>query len=134
MPGTTESSYPQDWFRIAAEDLRRVRRRLEEGDIDDAAFRLQQAIEKYLKGYLLRRGWPLQRIHDVEALLSEAIRHDRKLEAYRPLCRQVANYYLIERYPFIEEGPGREEVQEAYRAARALVARLAPHRRRHRQG
>jgi HEPN domain-containing protein len=44
----TESQYPSDWFRIASEDLQRAERRLAEGDTDDAAFRLQQAIEKFL--------------------------------------------------------------------------------------
>nr|HID13949.1 HEPN domain-containing protein [Anaerolineae bacterium] len=34
----------------AAGDFRRVPKRLEEDDIADAAFHLQQALEKYLKG------------------------------------------------------------------------------------
>ena len=87
MTGEADSSYPQDWFRIAAKDLRRVARRLAERDGEDAAFHLQQAIEKYLKGYLLSRGWVLKRIHDVEALLTDAIRYDSSLERYRCVAR-----------------------------------------------
>lgn len=39
MALATESAYPRDWFRIAAADLTRVKKRLAEGDVDDAAFR-----------------------------------------------------------------------------------------------
>ena len=123
----SESLYPREWFRIAAKDLQRVAKRLAERDTDDAAFRLQQAIEKSLKGYLLSRGWKLRRIHDVEALLSDAVRYDRGLERYRTLCQHVAGYYIIERYPTFEEGPSMSEVQSAYAQAKALVRDLRAH-------
>lgn len=120
MP-VNESYYPGDWFRIAGEDLERVAKRLQERDVDDAAFRLQQAIEKCLKGYLLSRGWQLKRTHDVEVLLDAAVRYDRGLERYRPLCRQVTGYYIVERYPTFEEGPSIGEVRKAYMRARGLA-------------
>ena len=120
----TESQYPQDWFRIAAKDLRRVARRLAEGDSDDAAFHLQQAVEKSLKAYLLSKGCRLRRIHDVEALLSDAVRFDRSLERYRVVCQRVAGYYIIERYPMFEEGPSLAEVRAAYAQAKTLVRYL----------
>ncbi|TXT24857.1 MAG: HEPN domain-containing protein [Rhodocyclaceae bacterium] len=119
-----ESRYPQDWFRIAAKDLQRVARRLAEKDVDDAAFRLQQAVEKGLKGFLLARGWRLKRVHDLELLLSDAVRHDRGLERYRLFCRQVASYYILERYPTLEESPSLAEVRDAYAQARTLVRKL----------
>ncbi len=120
-----ESRYPEEWFRIAAADFQRVRKRLTEGDSDDAAFRLQQAVEKSLKGFLLSRGWTLRRIHDVEALLSEAIRYEPSLERYRTLCQGITGYYIVERYPVFEEGPSLAEVRRAYRQTKALVRRLA---------
>ena len=123
MP-TGESLYSEDWFRIAAQDLDRVARRLAEGDSEDAAFRLQQAVEKYPKGFLLARGWLLKRTHDVSALLTEAVRYDRRLERFRALCREVAGYYIIERYPGFEEGPSLAEVRHAYTQAKKLVGAL----------
>ena len=123
MP-TAESLYPDDWFRIAAQDLERAAKRLAEGDNEDAAFRLQQAVEKYLKGFLLARGWSLRRTHDVSALLTEAVRYDRRLERFRALCREVAGYYIIERYPGFEEGPSLAEVHDAYAQAKKLVQAL----------
>ena len=107
-----ESRYPADWFRIAARDFQRAAKRLAEKDTDDAAFRLQQAIE-------------LKRIHDLEVLLSEAVRYNPGLERYRLLCQQVTSYYLVERYPTLEESPSLAEVRDAYARARTLVHKLS---------
>jgi len=78
-----ESYYPSDWVRIAEKDLSRVRLLLEGDDPDAAGFYLQQAVEKFLKAFLLSKGWMLERIHDLEPLLNEALRFDSSLEVYR---------------------------------------------------
>ena len=121
MPSRKPSGYPAEWIQKAQQDLRRVARRLAEGDIEDAAFHLQQALEKFLKGYLLSPGWKLKKIHDLEALLDDAVRTDSRMEAYRSLCQQVTGYYLIERYPAVGEPPSESEVRASYRAARNLA-------------
>ena len=64
-----ESLYPADWFRVGDRDLRRARYLLEGSDHEGAAFFVQQAVEKYVKGFLLARGWTLRRIHDIEVEL-----------------------------------------------------------------
>jgi HEPN domain-containing protein len=63
-----ESLYSADWLRIAEKDLRRARRSLGDNDPEMAGFCLQQAIEKFLKAFLLSKGWQLRRIHSLEAL------------------------------------------------------------------
>ena len=124
MATGAESQRPLDWLAIAREDLKRVGKRLAEGDVDDAAFHLQQAVEKYLKGYLLSKGWTLRRIHDVEELLNDATRYDPGLERYRTVCQRVTSYYIVERYPLFEEGPSLAEVRDAYAQAKKLVRAL----------
>lgn len=93
MPRKGDSPYSAEWFKKAAEDFVRVKRRLEEDDLEDAAFHLQQAVEKYLKGFLLSQGWKLKKIHDLEALLDDAIRYRRALDRFRPLVQQITGYY-----------------------------------------
>ncbi len=51
-----ESLYPADWIRIAEKDLRRVKRLLDDQDPEGAGFHLQQAVEKFLKAFLLSKG------------------------------------------------------------------------------
>ena len=97
-----ESRYPKDWVTKAEADLRAAERLLEGEDLDIAAFHVQQAIEKLLKGFLLRQGWQLRRIHELEALLNEAVTYDATLERYRELCTVATEYYIAERYPYEE--------------------------------
>jgi len=72
MPGD-ESVYPADWLRIAEKDLERVRSLLDGGDGELAGFCLQQAVEKFLKAFLLSKGWKLRRVHDLNTLLDDAL-------------------------------------------------------------
>lgn len=52
-----ESRLPQDWFRKGEADIRTAEILLNHGgDPEIAASHLQQALEKYLKGYLLSKG------------------------------------------------------------------------------
>ena len=120
-----ESFYPEDGFRKARQDLERVRPRLEDGDTADAAFHLHQALEKALKGFLLRNGCPLRRIHDLRALLAEAERFAPVLKQYRTLCREVSAYYVLERYPFFVAEPAAEEIGAQWEAAVTLFRFLA---------
>ena len=62
-----ESAYPADWARIARKDLSRVRKLLDVDHPDAAGFYLQQAMEKYLKAFLLSKKWKLKRTHDLDA-------------------------------------------------------------------
>lgn len=101
-----ESFYPRDWFDKAHQDVRTVEILLREGgDAEVAGFHLQQAVEKYLKGYLLAQGWKLRRIHNLEVLLNEAIRFEPELEMFRGLCEEATDFYTLERYPFFSS-PG----------------------------
>jgi len=71
-----ESLYPTDWLRIAEKDLGRTGHLLSMQDPEAAGFYLQQAVEKFLKAFLLSKGWKLERIHDLEALLNAALAYD----------------------------------------------------------
>lgn len=68
-----ESIYFQDWFKIGEKDLNRAKKLLEWSDLEGAGFNIQQAVEKYLKGFLLSKGWKLRRIHNLETLLDDAV-------------------------------------------------------------
>jgi HEPN domain-containing protein len=117
-----ESAYPRDWLMIAEKDLVRAERCLREKDPELAGFCLQQAIEKFLKAFLLARGWRLRRTHDLEALLDDAVAYDRSLEQYRSACQEVTKYYMLERYPVTaESGLTQDEVRDSLAAARGLI-------------
>ena len=119
-----ESRYPQDWFRIGDRELNRARNLLLLKDFGGAAFNIQQALEKYLKGYLLSKGWELKRIHDLEILLNEVIAHDPSFEQFRAPCQKIAQYYVEERYPLLVTSELTEdEIRESLSAAENILAR-----------
>lgn len=70
----------------------------------------------------------------MSALCSEAVRYARRLERFRALCRHVAGYYIIERYPTFEEGPSAAEVRSAYLQTKRLFRDLTLGGRRPRRG
>ncbi len=121
-----ESRYPKDWLILAEKDLARVKRSLRDRDPELAGFCLQQAIEKFLKAFLLSKGWKLRRIHDLEALLDDAIAYDASLDQFRNVCQKITNYYTVERYPLaVETALTEEEVRASLEAAQPLIERLS---------
>ncbi|MEN6358383.1 MAG: HEPN domain-containing protein [Armatimonadota bacterium] len=120
-----ESSYPSDWLNIAQSDLDRAKRMLDDDDPDAAGFFVQQTVEKHLKAYLLYHGWQLMRIHDLEALLNEALTYDSSLEDFRHLCQKASGYYFINRYPMpMSVGITVAEVRESLDQAITMIDTL----------
>jgi len=120
-----ESLYPADWLRLAERDWKRVERLLDEHDPELAGFCLQQAVEKFLKAFLLSRGWQLRRIHNLDTLLDDAITHDASLEDFRSVCQKITAFYFVERYPFIvETGMVEEDVRSSLEQVKELIEKL----------
>lgn len=91
-------------------------------DPEAAGFYLHQAIEKFLKAFLLSKAWHLQRIHDLEPLLNEALQHVSSFEQYRSILQRITGFYFIERYPFVLDASITEEdVHQALSQTKALI-------------
>ena len=121
MPGK-ESLVPQDWFHKADADVQTVGILLAHGgNMEVAAMHIQQAVEKYLKGYLLVTGWELDRIHDLPALLDEAVARNAAYDQFREFCETVNAFYFEARYPFMVEPPSEEEVRNFLEQTKQLI-------------
>ena len=94
-----EFSSTIEWLKIARKDWNRIDYMLENEDFEAAGFFLQQSLEKYLKAFLLKHGWRLKKIHELDALLDNAIEYNSDLENYQNLCERVSGYYFADRYP-----------------------------------
>ena len=95
-----DSLIPSEWFAKAEEDIRAAELLLaHNGPLGIAAFLIQQAVEKYLKGYLLSTGWLFKRVHDLEALIEEASAHDAEFAPFLAICQRITEYYIEGRYP-----------------------------------
>ena len=85
-------------------------------------FHIQQAVEKYLKGYLLSRGWALVKTHDIELLINTAKDFDPEFNEYLDLGRFLTDAYMGERYPPTRSSNfSTDEVQQFEGDATSLV-------------
>lgn len=90
----------KEWFSKGDKDIKdaeflfRNNRALE-----TASFHIQQAAEKYLKGFLISRGKKLEMVHDLVKLLQDAIKIDPDFERFKDMAKEVTNFYFESRYP-----------------------------------
>ena len=127
MKKKAEPSVAGDWLEIARKDWQRIGRNLRAHDLEAAAFFLQQSLEKHIKAFLLSHQWKLRRIHELDALLDEAVKHNPDLEEFRDLCERVSGYYFAERYPPLGTlDLGSEDLKEDLKVARRFVKTMFP--------
>ena len=82
----TDETNPAHWFLLADERLEAADALYQtRGACYSVVELLQEAVERYLKGYLIGRGWTFRRIHNLSTLLDAAIVKDAKFIAYADL-------------------------------------------------
>lgn len=90
-------------------------------------FHAQQAVEKYLKAFLVSKGVRPERTHDLRALVIRCANYDVEFLALEADCRQLNSFAVDVRYPDlpgVEEEVGREAAVLAERICAAIRARL----------
>jgi len=116
-----ESFNPVDWLRIAEKDLNRVARLVDDADAEGAGFNLEQATEKFIKSYLLTKGWTLKKTHNLDSLLNELVQYLPETERFRGVCQQILDFYWADRYPDMAEmAPSLVEVRAAFSEVQPL--------------
>lgn len=112
-----------EWFLYASRDLESARILMtHNGPEDVVANHIQQAVEKYLKGYLIYRGWELIKTHDIEFLLSEAAKYEKAFARFYHFGRTISAFYFRHRYPPLPESHFKpDEVMQLYDTALELI-------------
>ncbi len=70
-----------------------------ERPLEDAAYFIQQAIEKYLKAFLISNGWEFEKTHDLVKLIKEAVKFDKSFEKFISAAEEITDFYIESRYP-----------------------------------
>jgi HEPN domain-containing protein len=110
------------WVEKAEHDFRAAEHAMElaeEGLTDIVAFHCQQCAEKYLKAFLLYRGVPFPRTHDLRLLL-DLIPPGVSLGLQREQVVTLNRYVIEGRYPGDWEPITVAEVQRALETAQAV--------------
>ena len=96
----SNESDPADWFYLAADRLKAADLIWKaEGLTASGIELLQEAVERYLKGYLVAKGWKLVKTHDLSVLVSEAISFDARFKPFTSLADELTRDFFAQHYP-----------------------------------
>ena len=85
---------------------------------DTVAFHCQQALEKYLKAYLIASSIPFKYTHDLVYLLELIISEDLDFKKYYEICLELQGYAVEIRYPDGMVFPSEELIEQAIKDAK----------------
>ena len=89
-----------EWFERGRHDIDTAQLLYDErGYADIIVYHIQQALEKYLKGYLVLRGKKPPKIHELDTLLNQVVVFDKSIINFLELCEKASRYYIEDRYP-----------------------------------
>lgn len=89
-----------EWFKRGDHDIETARLLFDKnGYTDIIAFHIHQAVEKYLKGFLVFHYKKPPRIHDLDILLSQNSAIDKDFKKFIDICEKASVYYIEARYP-----------------------------------
>ena len=95
-----KSEIVKEWFSKGDKDIKDAEFLFKHNRaLETTSFHIQQAAEKYLKGFLISKGKKLEMIHDLVKLLGDAIKIDSNFEQFKEIVEKVTNFYFESRYP-----------------------------------
>lgn len=115
------TKYVESWFARAQEDLNAVGLLLKKGGSSNlACFHAQQAVEKYLKGFLAHHEIHVRKIHDLESLLEECENINHSFKDFHDAILFLSQFYIESRYPddYIEFS--HKDAEKALKAAQKI--------------
>ncbi|MCB9492718.1 MAG: HEPN domain-containing protein [Epsilonproteobacteria bacterium] len=111
----------KDWFAKAQSDLKMAHKGLRDDDdtLDCVAYHTHQCAEKVLKGFLIFKGNPLERTHDLEYLLKICCESDADFLALKDDVKKLNPFAIHSRYPDdyfdIDRGEAEDAIETAKR-------------------
>jgi len=102
----------QEWVEKGNSDFLAAKTLVQkEGLENQTGFHCQQAIEKWLKAYLIKHGEEIQTIHDLMALVIYCEKYDPAFKELEPLVEGISDFAVEFRYPGLNATA--EEVKDA---------------------
>ncbi|NMB12678.1 MAG: HEPN domain-containing protein [Firmicutes bacterium] len=116
---SAKASLVEEWIKKADHDLGVAGLTLEHGPqfIDAICFHSQQAVEKYLKGYLTHLDIVFRKTHSLVYLLDLLVDLEPVSQEVYGKAEKLEGYAVELRYPDSRHEPTLEEAREAYEIA-----------------
>jgi HEPN domain-containing protein len=119
-----DPSVTKEWLGKADDDFLFAEANLREGSgfYAQLCFHFQQAAEKYLKAYIIGKGLPFDRVHDLVHLLKTCSAHTPEFSELKEECIFLNTAYIETRYPVHwPTDYTRETTMEAHDAAEKIA-------------
>ena len=122
--GASDSCFYYKWLDKALCDLQAARLLLTYGgDHYNIAFHCQQAIEKGLKGFILKSSKQLKDGHSLIYLCRKASAYNDDFEPYFKDCAYVNQFYIESRYPAdVPETLSKQDAEQCLSIAERVLA------------
>ena len=119
---TAKLELVRNWLIKAQHDLAAARKLSTDPDsyLDVAVYHCQQTAEKAIKGFLVFHDQPFEKTHDVEVLITLALRYDATFSEWLEAAVRLTPYATEFRYPSDLLEPDPDEFEQAMEAASGL--------------
>lgn len=108
----------EEWLKKASEDEQTAKLLLKEGGLPNPiCFLSQQAVEKYLKAFLVTKQRKFPKIHTLDKLLKLCIAQDSSFNELEDDVIFLSDFYVATRYPGDYPTFSMKDAKEAYEAA-----------------
>jgi HEPN domain-containing protein len=116
----------KEWLEKADEDFLFAEANLRDGSefYAQLCFHFQQAAEKYLKAYIIGKGLPFDRVHDLVHLLKTCSAHKQEFSELKEECILLNTAYIETRYPVHWPTDYTRETMEQAQLAAGRIARM----------
>ena len=114
----------QEWFDIGSNEFGFACLGLDDEQdkfYAQVCFLFQQAIEKYLKGYLTAHNMEVEKVHDLGYLCKQCFFVNKNFMDFYNDCKIVSQYYIPSRYPVHWPGHTREQAEKSHKIAERMI-------------
>jgi HEPN domain-containing protein len=126
----TNEQDPTDWFEFAAERIGAADiLHLHDGFMATGIEALQEGVERYLKGYLIAKGWRLVKTHDLAWLIRAAKNFDPAFWSFAAFAEELTEDFFAQHYPGEDTtllGQNYDKLRERTGELIALIKRNLP--------
>ncbi len=118
----TKRELIDSWIVKAEKDLISAKHELSFSDAvtETICFHCQQAVEKYLKAYLVFLGISFTKTHEIGELITKCESRDSEISVLKEKADKLTDYAVEVRYPEDEFEPTLEEAKESFDIAKKI--------------
>lgn len=111
-----------EWIEKAEHDLEAARELFNiSKTYDVVCFHCQQAVEKYVKAFLVAHTIRFEKVHDLWVLAQKAMTIEPNVRLFKEKLKTLDAHYITARYPGEEIKYSREEAKEALAFAEEII-------------